>query len=790
MSNQEQEFSLQNFDWKKWIKPGMLVLAVLFTSVFLYITFNVYRNLPDGKDLKNIRNATASEVYSSDGVLIGKYFIKDRTDITFEKLPKHLINALLATEDIRFYQHNGFDRRGMLRVLVKSILMQDESSGGGSTIEQQLAKNLFPRKRYRFFSMLINKTREAIIATRLNETFNKNEILTLYFNTVPYGENAYGIAAGARRYFNTAVDSLNVPQAATLVGMLKATTSYNPAKNPEKAKERRNTVLQKMAKYQFLTTEEAEKYQKRDLKIKYTYLSHNTGLATYFREYLRQELDEWCSSHYKDDGTPYNLYTDGLKIYTTIDSKMQRYAEKAMTEHMSKLQISFNAHWKNTAPWKKTPQILTDACKRSDRYQYLKSLNLSEADLNKELNKKTDMKVFTWAGEQEKKFSTLDSIKHYLNFLQAGFLAMDPHTGNVKVWVGGINHKYFKYDHVTSKRQVGSTFKPIVYATALENGIRPCDYFPNERQVIEEYDNWSPKNSDGNYGGYYSMTGALTKSVNTVSANLIMKTGVDKVVNVAQKIGIKSELDPVPSLALGTADVSLMEMVAAYSTFANGGKSVAPNYLLQIKDKSGKTIYKSNPPSLHQTVSASTAEMITYMLRKVVQEGTAAKLASYVSADAQIAGKTGTTQSHADGWFIGYTPALVAGCWVGAEDRRVHFRTIDLGQGAHMAMPIFGKFMGKLSKDKKLKKYVFQQWPELSEELYESMDCVPFSEKEPEGYQDDDTEGDDRYGRRYETRRKQTRRQEKEPVNWFKSLFKKKKRDRTYSESENEEDWY
>ncbi|WP_051312755.1 penicillin-binding protein 1A [Sporocytophaga myxococcoides] len=793
MSNQEQGFSLKDFNWKKWIKPGMIFLAVLFASIFIYITYQVYKNLPDGNDLKNIRNATASEIYSSDGILIGKYFIQDRTDINFEKLPKHLINALLATEDIRFYKHNGFDRRGMLRVLFKSVIMQDESSGGGSTVEQQLAKNLFPRKRYRFFSMLINKTREAIVATRLNETFNKNEILTLYFNTVPYGENAYGIAAGARRYFNSAVDSLNVQQAATLVGMLKATTSYNPAKNPEKAKERRNVVLQQMAKYQFLTQEEAEKYQKKDLKIRYNYLSHNTGLATYFREYLRQELDEWCNTHYKPDGTPYNLYTDGLKIYTTIDSKMQRHAEKAMTEHMSKLQVSFYSHWKNTTPWKKTPQVLTDACKRSDRYQYLKSLDLDDTDLKKELNKKSEMKVFTWAGEKDKNFSTLDSIKHYLYFLQAGFFAMDPFTGQVKVWVGGINHKYFKYDHVTSKRQVGSTFKPIVYAAALESGISPCEYFPNQRQVIEEYDNWSPKNADGNYGGYYSMTGALTNSVNTVSASLIMKAGVNKVVNFAEKLGISSPLDPVPSLALGTADVSLMEMVSAYGAFANGGKSVTPNYLLKIKDKAGKTIYKSNPPYFRQTVSAPTAEMITYMLRKVVQEGTAAGMANYVGPDAQIAGKTGTTQSHADGWFIGYTPSLVAGCWVGAEDRRVHFRSIDLGQGAHMAMPIFGKFMGKLGKDKKLKKYVYQQWPDLSEEMYENMDCVPFSENAPDGYPVDNSNtneaSEEELTSPSENQRSHRRQESKEPLNWFKNIFKKKKRERTSSENEDDE-WY
>ncbi|SDK61566.1 penicillin-binding protein 1A [Catalinimonas alkaloidigena] len=703
------------------------LVATLYLAVWLGLT----GPLPTAKDLRTIQNATASEVYSADGVLLGKYFIENRTNIEYAQIAPAVIDALVATEDARFYEHEGVDLRSLGRVVVKSLLLQQESAGGGSTLSQQLAKNLFPRRTYGPLTMPINKLREMMIARRLERVYSKQDILTLYLNTVPFGGNLFGIEAGARRFFNVPAAQLTPEQAAVLVGMLKATTSYNPKRHPERAQARRNVVLSQMVRYQYLDAPTADSLKQLPLKLDYHLVTHNDGLAPYLRAHLRRELQAWCEAHTKADGTPYNLYTDGLKIYTTVDSRLQAYAEKAVARQMARLQSLFFKHWNNRTPWDRDPNIILTAQQRSPRYRQLKAAGSSDEEIRSQFQQKVPMTIFTWDGEKERDMSPLDSIRYYQLFLNAGFLAMRPQSGEVLAWVGGINHKYFQYDHVRSRRQVGSTFKPIVYAAALESGVDPCAYIPNERRTYEEYDNWSPGNAEGNYEGFYSMQGGLTHSVNTVAAHLIMETGIDKVSELAHRMGVQPELPEVPSLALGTASISLYDMVSVYATLANRGAYVPPHYLVRITDARGQVLDQFAPDRLPKRVmKESTADLMTHMLESVVDSGTARRLRTQFRLPNDIAGKTGTTQSHADGWFIGYTPELVAGAWVGAEDPRVRFRTISLGQGSATALPIWGDFMQQVNKDPEFRSLARAQFPELSPRLAKRLDCEMYRDKD------------------------------------------------------------
>ncbi|MFN6945238.1 MAG: penicillin-binding protein 1A [Cytophagaceae bacterium] len=725
-----------------WLKTGLkvsgllLLALVLFLGIFfMTVRAGFFGKIPSHSELKEIDNYTASEIYSSDGVLLGKYYIQDRSNVRFEDLAPALIQALVATEDARFYKHSGIDYKSMFRVLVKSLMMQDESSGGGSTISQQLAKNLFPRENHRYLSMPINKIREMIIASRMEDIYSKEEIVTLYLNTVPFGENAYGIGSASKRFFNKKPAELNTEEAAVLIGMLKATTLYNPKRYPERSKERRNTVLGQMVKYNYLEKDQAGALKDLPLSINYVTFTHNDGLATYFREFLRKEVQKELNGLKKPDGSSYNLYTDGLKIHTSIDSRLQRYAEEAVNEHMSQLQMVFFKHWGKNTPWGKDFDVIAKAVKRSPRYQQLKEAGKTDKEIQEIFKSPVHMKIFTWKGEEEKEMSPLDSIKYYQHFLHASFMAMDPATGQIKAWVGGLNHRHFQYDHVNpnSKRQVGSTFKPIVYAAALEKGLNPCEYIANRRIMFKAYEDWSPRNSDGKYGGYYSMEGGLNKSVNTITANVIARTGIGAVIDLAKNMGIESELKHVPSISLGSADISLFEMVGAYGTFANKGEYNKPQYLLKITDKHENILidYSSRNPEAHRVMSEDNAAILTHMLKGVVNKGTAVRLRYQYNLTNEIAGKTGTTQSHADGWFMGYTPSLVAGVWVGAEDRRVHFRTIELGQGANMALPIWGKFIQKVNSDDNFKAMSRAKFPELSEEVKEIIDCESYLERLP-----------------------------------------------------------
>lgn len=699
-----------------FLLSGLILVLVLFV---LLVNAGAYGKIPAESTLKEIAHPIASEIYSKDGKLMGTYYLQNRQHLEPAGITDTIKHALIATEDIRFYEHGGIDVRSLYRVFFKTLLLRQESAGGGSTLTQQLAKNLFPRRSFGFLSVPANKIKEMIIARRMEAIYSKDEILELYLNTVSFGENTFGITAASRRYFNSDPQNLKIEEVATLMGMLKASHSYNPVRNPEKALGRRNVVLSQMAKYDFLEASEADSLKELELKVDYSPLPHNAGIAPYFREFMRPRLDEWCQDIEKNETENYQLYTDGLKIYTTIDSRLQAYAEEAMRSQMSYLQEIFEKHWAGKDLWKglteKQLLINYDGEQRS-------GMSSEEA---------RPMELFTWDGPKEGEYSTLDSLRHYLKFLQTGILSMDVQTAEIRAWVGGINHEFFKYDHVLSRRQVGSTFKPLVYLEALEQGIAPCDYFPNDSVVYEDFDNWVPRNADRSYGGYYSLKGALVHSVNTVSVKLLMQVGIDSVLALSRTAGIKSPLPSVPSLALGSGEASMLEMVGAYQAIANGGLGKEAVFISRIEDRFGKVIYeKENSFEGTELCKPESALLMTEMLRAVVNEGTASGLRSRYGFVADIAGKTGTTQNYTDGWFIGYTPGLVTGVWVGGDLQNIRFRNMAYGQGAHTAMPIWAEFMKRAFQNEYwsvLEKEHF----EIPAELQEDLICEDFLEKKP-----------------------------------------------------------
>ncbi len=708
---------------RKWT----LILGPPFGAVFLLFLV-VWIETPSNKELRNIQNQQASEVYSADSVLLGRYYIQDRTEVKYADISPMVFDALIATEDVRFYEHEGVDFISLGRVLIKSILQQDESSGGGSTITQQLSKNLYPRKRYWMLSMVINKLREAITARRLEGIYSKQELITLYLNTIPFADNTFGIQAAAQRFYSTTAKNLTLDQAAVLVGMLKATTYYNPRTYPDRAFNRRNVVLSQMVKYNFITEHKSDSLQVLPIELKYNKISHHQGLAPYFREYLKAELLTWCKNNTKEDGSNYNLYTDGLKIYTTLDSKLQDYAEKAVTQQMADVQKQFFDHWGKEKPWKGKEEVVTEAIHRSARYRQLKSRDLSEKEIMKILKKPIPMRVFTWKGEEDAEISPIDSIKHHLQYLNAGFLAMEPETGKVKAWVGGIEHDFFQYDHVkaSTKRQVGSTFKPIVYAMAIEKGVPPCDLISAGQQtyIDKEGEKWTPRNSQNDYQVEYTMRGALAYSVNTVAVKLIQLAGVDNTIALARKMGVNSEMPDVPSIALGSSSISLIEMTGAYSCIANEGVANFPYYITGVRDLEGKVYTDFKPEGTgKRALSKETAQLVTRMMQTVVHEGTASRLRWRYGIYNDVAGKTGTTQSNADGWFIAMTPHLVMGTWVGADDPRIRFRYTELGQGSNTALPMVGYFMKHINQDPAFKNLSDAKFKTLPPVLQRELDC-------------------------------------------------------------------
>jgi penicillin-binding protein 1A len=708
------------------------VIGVLLIAVLVYK--GTFGAIPTYAELKNIRNHTASEVYDKDGVLLGKYYVENRTNADFDEISPNIINALVATEDARFFEHGGIDVRAMMRVLFKSVLLSKKSSGGGSTLSQQLAKNLYPRKSYRIMAMLINKMREGFTARRLEKVYTKEELLKLYLNTVSFSENIFGIKVASMRFFDKSPEDLSTEEAALLVGTLKGPSLYNPVRHPERSVKRRNTVLNQMSKFGNLSPEACDSLKNIPLDLKYSQEGGNRGLATYFREHLRQELEEILEAYKKPDGSPYNLYTDGLKIYTTIDATLQKYAEEAVFEHMPELQKAFDKEWEKGIPWNKST-ALENAVARSDRYKSLKAKGLSQNEIEEIFKTPVKMRVFSWEeGEVEKEMSPMDSVKYYLSMLNTGFLALDPTNGLVKAWVGGINHKYFQYDHVKSHRQAGSTFKPIVYAQALRSGMLPCEYTENRLVRYEQYDNWEPRNADGKYGGVYSMEGALSHSVNATTVEVALRAGVDSIRQLARAMGVMGELPHGPAISLGTANVSLMDMIQVYGTFAGRGLRPDMFYLDRVETANGKTITafkRPNPENFERVLDQNHADMMIKMMESVVDSGTARSLRYRYGLYGDFAGKTGTTQNQSDGWFIGYNPKLVAGVWVGASNPHIHFRTMRFGQGSASALPIYGRFMKKVLKDGDYKSVKRAKFVAMQDTIAALMQCPPFLDEMP-----------------------------------------------------------
>jgi len=711
-----------------FLKAGVALILLGFL-LFLIVYVGFTGPVPSTEELQKIKNPVSTEVYANDGRLLGRYYIENRSNVSFDQISPNVINALVATEDSRFYHHRGIDEIALIRVFFKSVLLQDHSAGGGSTLSQQIAKNLYPRKSFGPLTMPVNKLRESIIAYRLEKLYSKDEILTLYLNTVPFAENTFGIGIASERFFSKNPSKLSVQEAATLIGMLKANNSYNPRKNPERSLERRNIVIDQMLKYGYLNEGEAKLYKASPMTITYNLITYNEGPAPYLMEKIRPFLQSWCDDHLKDDQTVYNLFTDGLKIKTTIDFDMQLAAENAVADQMKILQTLFDSHWGKNKPWGRDQSVVTRAMKRSDRYQSLKKSGVPESEIKEVFNTSSSISLFSWEGKKQVDMTPMDSIQYYLQILNTGFMAMDPFSGELKAYIGGDDFRYFKYDHTTSKRQVGSTFKPIVYLGALEAGISPDTYFANERKVYEAYDNWSPENSHDDYTGYYSMEGALAKSINTIAVDVLMKTGISNVVDLAKRMGIESDLHEYPSLALGTASVSLQEMVCVYSEILNGGHKISPYYLKSISSNSGNMLEEfPNVQSNEQVAQTENCRIITQMLKSVVNEGTGSSIRTQWGIDSEFAGKTGTTQDQADGWFIGMTPTLVAGAWVGGEDPSIHFGSLGEGAGGHTALPIVGQFYSQILHQSKYQKMRNSSFELPTEENLALMNIPPYRE--------------------------------------------------------------
>ncbi len=735
----ERPRSRKNKNWKRYAKwaAALCILFFLagilsFVALYLGVRSGYFGELPAKKQLMAIKNPIASEVYSSDGVLLGRYYRENRTNVKYEDISRDLINALVATEDARFFKHKGVDTRSYFRVLIKSIILGDGTSGGGSTISQQLTKNLFPRKNHGILTMPVNKIREAIIASRMEKIYSKEDILTLYLNTVPFGERVFGVDMACQRFFSTDAKNVRAEQAATLIGMLKATTYFSPRRNPERSLGRRNVVLDLMVKNDYLKQSQAAALKAFPLGLKYNRTSMSDGLAPHFREHLKKEINNWAKAKPLPGGGNINPNTDGLKIYTTIDSKMQAYAEQAVAKHMSQLQSDFDEHWKGRNPWGDGYQILIDAKRNSSRYRNAVKANKTALQIEKEFNLPVKMTVYTSGGEIEKTITPMDSIKHYLQFLNTGFLVLDHETGHIKSWVGSVDHEHFPYDHTRAQRQVGSTFKPIVYAAALERNTAPCSYYQNEYRQYNDHQNWAPQNADGEYGGEYSLMGGLANSVNTISVQVLFDAGIQNVIKMARKMGIKSDIPEVPSIALGTAALSLQEMVQSYACFANGGYQIDPKFLLRIEDGAGKVLASFDTKGKKkQVLSKTTADIMVKLLEAVVDSGTGRRLRFRYNLNQDFGGKTGTTQNHTDGWFIGVSPRYVAGAWTGGQSNAIRFRSIGLGQGANMALPIFGEFFRKLYDDPNFKFTARREFRKAEPEVLASMLC-PFWREGPD----------------------------------------------------------
>ena len=707
---------------------GILTLGLLFVGA----AFEWYGPMPDLQELENPKTNLATQIISSDGEILGKYYLDDnRTPITYEELPQNMVRALIATEDERFYEHAGIDWKGTLRAFIYL-----GKRGGASTITQQLARQIFVGVRSRNkFKAVLQKAQEWVIAVQLEQRYTKNEILSLYLNKYDFGYQADGVRSAAKIFFNKTPLTLNIEESATLVGMLKNSSLYNPIRRPERVKVRRNIVFQQMLRNELISKEEKDSLSQLPIRITYTPESHREGLATYFRAYLKEFMDNWIANNPKPDGNRHSLYRDGLRIFTTIDSKMQAIGEAAVDEHMKNLQKEFfkqNTKRINpTAPFLELREgeidtLMERTAYRTERWRKMKLAGIEESEILASFYQKTPMRIFTWNGERDTIMTPIDSIRYYKHFLRASLMSMEPQSGHIKTWVGGFNYKHFQYDHVKQgKRQIGSTFKPFLYATAIDQlKLSPCDSLPDAIYCIEpnKFGNpepWCPTNSSDKYGGMRTLKNALANSKNTISAQLMDKVGPKPVADLARNLGIESFIPDVPAIALGTPDLSVYEMVGAYGAFANQGIYVKPTMITRIEDKNGILLYQSSPET-KDVISEESAYVTLNLLEGVTKFGSGARLRHDIPEDERnpvykdvvtgypykfqnaIAGKTGTTQNQSDGWFMGMVPNLVTGVWVGAEDRATDFETIAYGQGATMALPIWGLYMKKCYENENL----------------------------------------------------------------------------------------
>ena len=739
---------------KKIIKWGWIIFCTPFAFFFLMIVLimlGVFGQLPSFKDLENPQHKLATSIISADGVILGTFHLENRSVVNYSDLSPYLVNALIATEDIRFYEHSGIDFNSLGRVFVKTILGGNVAGGGGgSTITQQLALNLFSERSTNTIRRMIQKLQEWVTAVKIERSYTKEEIIAMYLNTVPFGSNAFGIKAAAQTFFKKEPSELNIQEAAVLVGLVNGPTMYSPVRNPERSLKRRNHVISQMCKYGFISQAESDSIKILPIDIsKYAQQDHNTGLAPYFREMLKQTMnakkpDEsrynnkadykyylyqwennplygWCNKNVKSNGENYNLDRDGLKIYTTIDSRMQRYAEQAIEEHIGKyLQPAFDNEVKNRKKLfldtygrelskKEIDGIITSAMKQTDRYRIMKNNGFSEAEINQAFNKPVEMQIFSWeSGIIDTIMSPHDSILYYKSLLRAGFMAMEPQTGHIKAYVGGTNFRFFKYDVVRQgKRQVGSTIKPFLYTLAMMEYPKytPCSELPCVQPRIEYMPGkfWEPRSTtkEEYRGTMLNLKKALALSDNWISGRLVEEFTPSALIDICQRLGIYSHLETAYALSLGAADVSPFEMVGAYATYANKGIHIEPFFVTHIEDGRGNLLGSFVPES-NEAMSAETAYLMLNLMQGVVNNGTASRLRSIYIPSGQIAGKTGTSNNQSDGWFMGTMPKLTAGVWVGGEDRSVHFRSLELGGGSNMALPIWGLFMKKVLNDKRL----------------------------------------------------------------------------------------
>ena len=694
-----------------WIIFGSLILLVIL--FFFCVAKGVFGTMPTFDELENPRTNLATEIISADGKILGTYHIENRSNVRYAELSHYMPEALISIEDERFTEHSGIDERALFRVAFG--VLTGNKKGGGSTITQQLAKNLFPRgENLSTGKLVLRKFQEWITATKLEHNYSKEEIVAMYLNTVAFGHNAYGIRSAASTFFDKKPSEMNIEECALMAGVVNAPTRFSPVRNPNNALNRRNLVLKKMAENGYITDAECDSISQIPIDMShFSVKDHNSGQATYFREFLRGELNEWAKNTTRADGQPYNIYRDGLRIYTTIDSRMQRYAEEAVKEFMGKeLQPMFYKHWKGqkNAPFSnltadEIDHILETSMKRTDRYRSLKNAGMPMDSIKADFDRPVRMNVFSWDGPIDTVMSPMDSIRYYKWFLQASLISIESHTGHVKAYVGGLDYRFFKYDHVTqARRQVGSTFKPFLYSLAMQEGeYTPCTKIPNIQYNIQLEDGnvWSPGNSGGRVGEEITLKYALAQSNNWISAYLMNQFGPNAVIAQARRMGVESPIDAVPAICLGVCDLKLIEMVGAMSTFANQGVYIKPMFITRIEDKNGNVIQRFSPEE-SEAMSELTAYKMIELMKGVVQSGTGIRLRSLYGFNNPIAGKTGTTQKNSDGYFMGITPDLTTGVWVGAEDRSVHFRSTKLGQGSHTALPIWALYMKKVYADKNL----------------------------------------------------------------------------------------